>query len=571
MPRALWPTPADLVPSSEGDLPDTRVRLQFLLLLAAFAFVVSLSLVPALLRTSSPPTGDQPYYLMDAISLVRDGDLDVSNNYAHRDENAFYFLAPRPRGFRGQSAPYPLPPHLIVSPARPRSEAYDYHAPGLGILIVPAWIVGSWFHLWWPATVVFMCLVGALVGVNVFLLAFQAAGDIRVAWVVWAAMTFSAPLMCYSILIFTELPASLLILYAFRRYSVGWGANRPRQLALAGLCVGYIPWLSWRCGLIAAALGVFGAVRWWRFHRLSESARRRRAATAAFLAVPVLLSALAVAAYGHFLTGRWLPDIRYRAGGETTNIFHWPWHGGQDLSLFFSGAAALLFDQQWGLLVHSPVYLLAFVGLAAMLRAGGNAERRQLAWLALLAVPYLVVISAFQHWGGLWCPPGRYLTPLVPLSALPLAHSLRALMRSRTYRIVFLLFAVLGYSYIVLLSTDLHLMWPARQGFFWAWVSEWLPGRLDLRDYIPAFAWSDENRPVKTAWVFGSAAALVLLFRAMMPPRDPGRSRIDRIRRRIAGYAAAAALVGMVWLVVNADAIGRPLAAGMKTWLGLPR
>jgi hypothetical protein len=503
---------------------------------------------------------------MDAISLVQDGDLDVSNNFANRDEDAFYSRAPRPRGFTGQSAPYPLPPHLIASPARPPSEWYDYHAPGLGILIVPAWIIGSWFHLWWPAAVVFMCLLGSLVAVNIFLLAFQATGDNRVAWMVWAAMSFSAPLMCYSILIFTEVPASLLILYAFRRFSVGWGANRPWQLALAGICVAYIPWLSWRCGTIAAALGVYGAVQWWRFHCFAQTSGARRAATAAFLVVPVLLSALVIAGYGHFLTGKWLPDIRYRAGGSI-DAFHWPWDGGRDLTLFVSGAMALLFDQQWGLLVYSPVYLLAFVGLLAMLRPGRNAEYRQLAWLAFLSVPYLVVISAFDNWGGLWCPPGRYLTPLIPLFALPLAHSLHALINLRLYRIVFVLLTVLGYSYMLLVSSDFHLLWPAgRHGYFWGWASQWLPGRLELRRYIPAFAWPDERRSVKTAWMFGSTTALVLLFHALMPPGDPARRRLDRMRGRVTAWACAFVLVSIVWLLVNADS---PLARGIERWLRL--
>jgi hypothetical protein len=163
--------------SSDGDLPNLRVRARSLLLLAAFPFLVYLSLIPSLLRTSSPPTGDQPFYLIDAISLVQDGDLDVSNNFANRDEDAFYSRAPRPRGFSGQGAPYPLPPHLIVSPARPPSEWYDYHAPGWESCS-SAWIIGSRFHLWWPATVVFMCLLGSLVSVNIFLLAFQAMATI---------------------------------------------------------------------------------------------------------------------------------------------------------------------------------------------------------------------------------------------------------------------------------------------------------------------------------------------------------------------------------------------------------
>src|SRR5580765_5669423 len=463
----------------EGDLPDVRVRPRTILVVAAFSFFAYLALLPSVLKTSSPPTGDQPYYLMDAISLVKDGDLDVANNYADHDEDAFYSYAPHSSSFIPQAAPYPLPPHLIVSPARPLTEWYDYHAPGLGVLLVPAWIVGGWFHLWWPATVVFLCVVGALVAVNVFLLALQATGGSRLAGLVWAAMSVSAPLMCYAILIFTELPASLLIVYAFRRFSVGWGRNRPWQLALAGISVAYIPWLSWRCATIAAALGVYGAVAWWRFHRVTRIQPARRAATAALLAGPVLLSILAIAAYGHFLTGGWLPDIHYRRGG-VGDEFHWPWNGGRDLVLAASGAMGLLFDQQWGLIVHSPVYVLTFVGLLAILRSRRRSDHRLLGWFALLSVPYFVVISSFNHWGGLWCPPGRYLLPLVPLFALPLARSLQVLSDSRAYRFLFILLALVGLSYMLLVSGDLHLLWPADEGYFWRGVSNVVPGGLDM-------------------------------------------------------------------------------------------
>jgi hypothetical protein len=215
--------------------------------------------------------------------------------------------------------------------------------------------------------------------------------------------------VCYSIPIFTEVPASLLILYAFRRFSVGWGANRPWQLALAGICVAYIPWLSCRCGAIAAALGVYGGVQWWRSHRLAQTSGARQAATAAFLLVPVLLSALAIAGYGHFLTGKWLPDIRYRAGGSI-DAFHWPWHGGRDPTLFFSGAMGLLFDQQWGLLVIHRLSARSWIaGDAPASETPSSAARASSrSWR-----PYLVVIS-LSITGEAWYPPGRYLTPLIP-------------------------------------------------------------------------------------------------------------------------------------------------------------
>jgi hypothetical protein len=82
-----------------------------------------------------------------------------------------------------------------------------------------------------------------------------------------------------------------------------------------------------------------------------------------------------------------------------------------------------------------------------------------------------------------------------------------------------------------------------------------LPGKIDLRDFLPAFEWPDADRPVKTAWMFGFATALVLFFDSRMPAGGKALSRIDRTRR-IAGWTGAAVLVGIVWLVVNAGSLG---------------
>jgi hypothetical protein len=128
-----------------------------------------------------------------------------------------------------------------------------------------------------------------------------------------------------------------------------------------------------------------------------------------------------------------------------------------------------------------------------------------------------------------------------------LARSLHVLINLRLYRIVFVLLTLLGYSYMFLVSRDLHLLWPqGRQGYFWQWASQRLPGGLDLRRYIPAFAWPDGRRPVKTAWWFGSTTALVLLFHALMPPGDPARRRLDRMRGRVTAWACTFVLVSIV-------------------------
>src|SRR5215210_7791612 len=65
-----------------------------------------------------PPTGDQPHYLLQTISLIEDRDLDVRNNYT-TSESYSQFSAPGRRrpGFRGISVSYPVQAtgHVVVT------------------------------------------------------------------------------------------------------------------------------------------------------------------------------------------------------------------------------------------------------------------------------------------------------------------------------------------------------------------------------------------------------------------------------------------------------------------------
>jgi len=524
------------------DLPDRRCPRAQVAAAGALALVVYLSFLPVLFRTSSPPTGDQAYYLLDAISLAQDGDLDVSNNYAQRDEDKFYRLAPHPSGFVGESAPYPLPPHLMHTPARPETEQYSFHSPGLGLLLVPSWVVGSWFHLWWPATVVFMCALAALVAVNAFLLAYEQSGDSRVAWGVLVPMAFSAPLACFAPLAFTEIPTALLIVYAFRRYARGFRANGLGRLALAGLCVAYIPWLSLRCGAIAALLALYAVAQWWR--------ARGRLAELLTLAVPCAVSAAAMAAYFRFLTGSIVPSQVIRVGGEQVR-FHWPWRGVAELKVFAAGALGIFFDQQWGLLVYAPFYVAAAVGAIALAASPHRGERRLLAGGILVCTPYLFVIAAYHFWGGLWGPPGRYLVPIVPLLALPLAASLTALASRRAYRLLYAALAAPGFVYTVLVTHDFRWMWPAERGYFWGVLTGAIgwPKGLDFRSLLPAFAWPHELRFWWQSAAALGAAALVVLAGHWLLPRRGGRWAV-------AGWAFALLLLGSGWYLTAGERIG---------------
>jgi hypothetical protein len=521
------------------------VGLRWLVVVFVVTFAIYLAFVPRILLYSSPPTGDQPYYLMDVISLVQDHDLDVANNYAQHDEDRFYALAPRPPGFVGISAPYPLPPQLSKSAARPASEWYGYHLPGLALLLVPAWIVGSWFSLWWPATVVLMCVLGALVAINVFLLAHQQAPRLYISIPIWIALAFSNPLMTYAYLIFTELPVGLLLIYAFRRLAMGWSANSRLQFALIGLSIAYIPWLAWRCVVISACLAVLATIQWWRDRRLRD-ARDLDPAHATFVIAPVLVSAALLVSYNMFLFGRPVPELSVPELGETP--FHFPWTGSKALTDTVTNAFALLFDRQMGLLTYAPVYLLAVAGMLAMWSSQRPGDRRLLGALLLVTVPYAGLIASFVFWNGIWNPPARYLTSLVPLLAAPLAALLFS--GSRIVRLTFDVVAVPGILLALAMLADARRLWPSAPVYGWLADGGDLPFRIDIRSWLPAFSPVDElGLPLNTARLIVASSAIVFVcWLAMQKKFSRGA-----VRRSAAGWLAAGCLLGAGWHLTSAE------------------
>ena len=63
------------------------------------------------------------------------------------------------------------------------------------------------------------------------------------------------PLFAYSFLIFPELPAALLTIYAFRR--IWLGKNNWLQIFTIGLCLAFLPWLHYRFTPICVGLFIY--------------------------------------------------------------------------------------------------------------------------------------------------------------------------------------------------------------------------------------------------------------------------------------------------------------------------
>ena len=532
----------------------------------AVAWLIFLALLPNILDKLNPVTGDEPFYLVTAISLLQDHDLDETNQYANRDywqfapsckemdrphwgdvgevpiNNVPGILAP---GLRNDCKGLPLPldaladlpPHTSKGTIVPGN--YTKHGIGLSVIIAPFFALGNR-----PLVVVFIAALAALVAGNVWLLAFETTGRRKVAWLSYALMTFTSPLLGFSFLIFPAMPAALLTVYAWRRLRLSARAqqlqlpdyqpNGPFRALAIGSCIGFLPWLHSVYLVLSLFLFTYwllgGRVGRWlknlvnNREKISNVTLPQRLAAifpagwsplalALFFLPLILFGALFISFYLHFY-GTPLPNTQDHAGfAPLTDI---P-----------SGFLGLLFDQKYGLLMYGPFYLLAFCGLWLMARRQSDAtetaaRRSDLIWLAVVAVPYLTIMSDYKQWWGEWGPPARYLVPAIPLLAVPLSLALAELKGWLT-RVVLIVTAAWSYAFAALFMYNPHVMYnwqTANPATSLRWIEAYVPFMKDasLGKLFPSYVTnliitgSQPNWLAALAWL----AAAVFLGAALV-------------------------------------------------------
>lgn len=323
--------------------------------------------VAARVQSQVGPQGDEPHYLVVADSILRDGDVAVERD----------FLEGRYRTFH----PETLEPHYRV---RGRDGViYSLHAVGLSVLLLPAFAAGGY-----TAASFFMAGLAAFLArefreVAASVLEDRGRAD-AAAWMV----ALSPPLLHYSGLIFTEVPAAVLVAVVLRRHKTVSAALRPALVV--GFALATLPWLNVRYTLLAVILMA-----------LCLTARPPWRNTVA-LVLPAALSAAAIAAYHFILYGFFDPRLVYGRRPEFA------------LRLLPEGLPGLFLDQEFGLLVYVPALVLAVPGVWALYR---RSPRVALAAVAM-AASVILVAGAWPMWRGGFNPPGRFLVPLLPVLAL---------------------------------------------------------------------------------------------------------------------------------------------------------
>ena len=357
-------------------------------LVFGLALVALFLLTPQFAAELDPPTGDEPFYLQMAQSLLHDGDLDMANNYAQSDYLDFYPKVTTRPPFRGwESFPWDLPPHQSNTV---RPGLYEKHGAGLAVLVAPAYLVGGRL-----GTVLFMNLLAALLAANIFLLAREFTGNLKASLVATLGLAFTSPLLPYSFLIFPAVPAALMAVYAFRRIRLS-PANHAWQLAGASLSLAFLPWLH--AGYLLLSLPLFG-------YFLARNWSSRRALALGL--IPIAIAGAAFLYYYYSLYATIIPNYGDHAGFD---------FGAGTLS----GSLGLFLDQQWGLVTYSPFYLVALAGIILIFQR----RRREVPWLLAATVPTFLFFASYRQWWGEWCPPARYLVPILPFAAAPAALAL---------------------------------------------------------------------------------------------------------------------------------------------------
>jgi hypothetical protein len=332
-------------------------------------------------------TADEPHYLLTAISLWEDQDLDV------RDE-------------RGEGRYLDF--HEVMLPLQ--AEVQDSgrqvapHDPLLPAVLAPAAGLGGWLG----AKLFLAGLAGGLAALTTVVAIRRFGVGGRLAATVAVVAGVSPPLAIYGTQVYPELPAALLALAGFwwvtSPPSIGDQGLRTRNAVAVVATVVALPWLSVKYAPVAAVLAV--GLLW----RLGAAGRRRRLAWAGagLLAAGAMFLLLHRWWYGGwtaYASGSHFKDGEFTVVGD-------PNYAGRTRRL-----VGLLVDRHFGLAVWQPAALAIVPALAALLR---RRPPGTVLLAAMIVAGWLNATFVALTMHGWWWP-GRQVVVVLPLAVVAIA------------------------------------------------------------------------------------------------------------------------------------------------------
>lgn len=344
------------------------------------------------------PTGDEPWYLLQADALVHWHRFDLAP--ALRDRELMTRLL-------GNS------PDDHTRDYLGNGERMLVNLPGYAAAIAPLYALGGR-----PLIVAVQAIAAAATGALVFSEARKIFGSRAIAVFAWLAYLVSLPVMLHAGQIFPSTFASLLMFAGFVLIRRTLASARGSALIAAGAAVGLVasvlPWLHIKYALAAVTLIALAlaTVRVTRVHGKGTGPtnidRHSLYAVAAIAGPPVLSFGL-IALYSHRYFGTWTPPNAL----QQPDLLH-P-HAGVALGLY----GDMFANAQSGLIPWVPLDLLVIPGLILLAR---RYPRDGIAMLALLLAQLGIFVTAavspvFQG----KALPARFTVECAPFFALSVA------------------------------------------------------------------------------------------------------------------------------------------------------
>jgi hypothetical protein len=370
MPRGSWlgsnPTdrgPRDTAAPSRAGAWATAVA-------AALPAVIAALLTMSWVQTGRLPLGgDEPHYVLMAVSLLEDGDLRLQNNYDIECVAAEFYGC--------------MEPHVI----RVARGWMPYHQAGLSALVAGPYAIERVL-----GARLAMVAIAALLPVLLLSWLEAQVGGARAIWIVLAS-TLSLPLIFGASAIYPDLPTGVIVLAL-----VLWLLQPRAQPSTAAWAIfwtasGLLCWLNLKFLAATAVLAV------WALVRAGRPSRRALVAASCVLIGPLALAAFHFWAFGNVLGirgARELTDSPARA-----------------LMIFLG----LHLDQGQGLFLQHP-FLLA--GVPALVVWARRDPKNVLLWIVLYGSLLLPNSLQMGRYGGSG-PAGRYAWTAAWLWLIPIA------------------------------------------------------------------------------------------------------------------------------------------------------
>ena len=152
-------------------------------------------------------TGDEPDYLLTALSLARDGDINVNNNIEQADYRLFQ---DRPVGGGDFDFFNRISKGRITSHRAEWGNArYMQHRPGISVVVAPVFMIARGNFRWWAYTLISSILV--LFAVLGWRMSDRFGVDRGLAWAACLGCVLTPPVLFYANQVYPEVVAGCLL------------------------------------------------------------------------------------------------------------------------------------------------------------------------------------------------------------------------------------------------------------------------------------------------------------------------------------------------------------------------